>query len=101
MPKEYIPEVTEALKKVGLKWEDYKLVNNSCPPHPEDNFISGVAGAFKDINPAETKPQESPVQIGQGPKYSYMESDRSAGEKPAAVGQQADDKEQPLTQMAP
>ena len=101
MPEEYIPEVTEALKKVGLKWEDFKLVDNSCPQHPKENLISEVAGALKDINPTEKAPEESPVQIGQGPKYSYMESDRSAGEKPAAVGQQADDKEQPLTQMVP
>ena len=29
-PKEYVPEVSEALAKVGIKWSDIELTDNSC-----------------------------------------------------------------------
>merc|ERR1712238_150681 len=29
-PKEFIPEVREAVEKVGLKWEDFVLTDNTC-----------------------------------------------------------------------
>ena len=31
-PKEFVPEVSEAVAKVGLKWEDFELTDNSCKP---------------------------------------------------------------------
>ena len=34
LPEEYIPEIKERLKPLGIKWEDFKLTNNSCGPHP-------------------------------------------------------------------
>ena len=83
--------MTEAIEKVGLHWEDFKLVNNSCPPHPELTAVSEIVGGLKDINPTEVKPQESPVNVGQGPKFSYMDTDKSAGEKPAAVASDNDE----------
>ena len=36
-PKEFIPEVREAVEKVGLKWEDFVLTDNSCKP-PESKL---------------------------------------------------------------
>lgn len=35
LPKEYIPELEKAAEAAGLKWSDFKLTDNSCPPHPE------------------------------------------------------------------
>ena len=82
-----MPEMTEAIEKVGLRWEDFKRVNNSCPPHPKESLLSEVVGGIKDINPPEVKPQESPVDIGQGPKYSYMDGDDTSKIEPSpAVG---------------
>lgn len=92
LPQELVPEMTEAIEKVGLHWEDFKLVNNSCPPHPEESLISNIVGGIEDINPTEVKPKESPVDIGQGPKFSYMDSDKSSKvEKPAAVANKDDE----------
>ena len=99
LPEEYVPEITEALKKVGLEWKDFKLVNNTCPPHPEEGLISNIVGGLKDINPKVEKPQESPVQVGQGPKYSYMESTDKSKQKlptPEQGGQEGS-----LTNIAP
>ncbi|CAL5221758.1 g4011 [Coccomyxa viridis] len=100
LPEELVPEMTEAIEKVGLNWKDFKRVNNSCPPHPEESLVSNVVGGLKDINPTEVKPQESPVDIGQGPKFSYMDSDKSSKvEKPAAVGNK--DNQGGLTPIGP
>ena len=82
---------------MGLNWKDFKLVNNSCPPHPKESFAQSLAGKLKDINPETTTPAESPVNVGQGPKYSYMDTDKSGSEKPAAAGND----EGSLTQFAP
>merc|ERR1719183_470139 len=30
LPKEYIPELREAVAKVGLKWDDFTLTDNTC-----------------------------------------------------------------------
>jgi len=30
LPKEYIPELRDVVAKVGLKWDDFTLVDNSC-----------------------------------------------------------------------
>lgn len=98
LPEEYVPEITEAIGRIGLNWKDFKLVDNSCPPHPKESFAQSLAGSLKDINPTTTTPEESPVNVGQGPKYSYMDTDKSGDpEKPAAAG----DNDTPLTQFAP
>ena len=68
-----MPEITEAIKKVGLYWKDFKLVDNSCSPHPTTSIVQELAGGVEDINPREEKQQESPVNTGQGPQYTYME----------------------------
>ena len=34
MPEEYVPEIKDHLQSVGLKWEDFKVTDNSCKPHP-------------------------------------------------------------------
>lgn len=35
LPKEYVPELEKAAAAAGLKWSDFKLVDNTCPPHPD------------------------------------------------------------------
>ena len=99
LPEEYVPEITEAIKRVGLEWKDFKLVNNSCPAHPEEGLVSNIVGGIKDVNPKVEKPQESPVQVGQGPKYSYMETEDASKQKlptPEQGGQEGS-----LTNIAP
>ena len=34
LPQEYVPAVSKAVEKVGLKWKDFKVTDNSCKPHP-------------------------------------------------------------------
>lgn len=34
LPEKYIPELREAAENAGLKWEDFTLTDNSCPPKP-------------------------------------------------------------------
>jgi len=34
LPEEYIPEIQEKLKTVGIKWSDFKVTDNTCKPHP-------------------------------------------------------------------
>ena len=34
LPEKYVPEIKEHLQSVGLKWEDFKVTDNSCKPHP-------------------------------------------------------------------
>ena len=99
LPEEYVPEITEAIRKVGLEWKDFKLVDNRCPAHPKEGLVSNIVGAFKDVNPSVEKPQDSPVQVGQGPKYSYMETPDTPKEKlpaPEDGGQEGS-----LTNIAP
>ena len=35
LPEQYLPQFKESVKKAGLKWEDFKVTDNSCGPHPE------------------------------------------------------------------
>lgn len=101
LPEEYIPEISKALEGVGLQWKDFKLVDNSCPPHPEVDSVDNFVGAVKDLNPQEEKPQESPVEIGQGDKFSYMESEKSAQTGSPADGDQTSALRSSLTNIAP
>jgi len=34
LPDELVPEISAALEKVGLKWADFKVTDNTCGPHP-------------------------------------------------------------------
>lgn len=34
LPDQYIPELREAAEKVGLKWDEFIITDNTCPPHP-------------------------------------------------------------------
>ena len=40
LPEQYVPEISEALKKAGLKWEDFKVTDNSCGPHPPQESLA-------------------------------------------------------------
>ena len=44
LPEQYIPEISESLKKAGLKWEDFKVTDNSCGPHPpQESLVEEVS----------------------------------------------------------
>ena len=45
LPEQYIPEISEALKKAGLKWEDFKVTDNSCGPHPPQESLAQEVSA--------------------------------------------------------
>ena len=34
LPQEHVPQISAAVEKAGLKWSDFKVTDNSCPPHP-------------------------------------------------------------------
>lgn len=39
LPQEYIPEISAAVEKAGLKWSQFKVTDNSCPPHPPQESL--------------------------------------------------------------
>lgn len=40
LPEQYIPEISEAVKKAGLTWSDFKLTDNTCGPHPPQESLA-------------------------------------------------------------
>lgn len=34
LPDEYVPEIKQALGKIGQNWDDWKITDNTCKPHP-------------------------------------------------------------------
>ena len=40
LPQQYVPEISAALTKAGLKWEDFKVTDNSCGPHPPQESLA-------------------------------------------------------------
>ncbi len=40
LPEQYIPEISEALTKAGLKWSDFKVTDNTCGPHPPQESLA-------------------------------------------------------------
>ena len=40
LPEQYIPEISEALSKAGLKWSDFKVTDNTCGPHPPQESLA-------------------------------------------------------------
>ena len=41
-PQELVPELTAAVEKVGLKWADFIITDNSCKPHPPPKSLVEV-----------------------------------------------------------
>eukprot|EP00775_Hariotina_reticulata_P013067 gene13067-13194_t len=39
LPEELVPELTAAVEKVGLKWSDFTITDNSCKPHPPQKSL--------------------------------------------------------------
>eukprot|EP00878_Enallax_costatus_P018093 GHUV01019035.1.p1 GENE.GHUV01019035.1~~GHUV01019035.1.p1 ORF type:complete len:454 (+),score=105.01 GHUV01019035.1:192-1553(+) len=39
LPEELIPELSAAVEKVGMKWSDFKITDNTCPPHPPQKSL--------------------------------------------------------------
>ncbi|KAL3160389.1 hypothetical protein ABBQ32_010714 [Trebouxia sp. C0010 RCD-2024] len=46
LPDQYVPEIKEALAKIGQKWEDWKVTDNSCKPHPPATNLLQSAERF-------------------------------------------------------
>ena len=44
LPDQYLPQFKESVKKAGLKWEDFKVTDNSCSPHPEPKGLLAKVG---------------------------------------------------------
>ena len=42
LPQELVPELKAKAESVGLKWEDFKVTDNSCQPHPPRRGLSRV-----------------------------------------------------------
>ena len=40
LPEQYISEISEAVKKAGLKWSDFKQTDNTCGPHPPQESLA-------------------------------------------------------------
>ena len=40
LPEQYVPEISEALTKAGLKWDDFKVTDNTCGPHPPQESLA-------------------------------------------------------------
>lgn len=60
-PEEYREEINDALHKLKLDVKDLKLVDNSCPPHPEKTPAEQVEGAIEDINPEKVSTEPPPI----------------------------------------
>jgi hypothetical protein len=41
--QELIPELTAAVEKVGFKWSDFTVTDNSCKPHPPAKSLVQVS----------------------------------------------------------
>ena len=46
LPEQYKGEINEALMKLKLDISELRLVNNSCPPHPNETFTDIIGGGF-------------------------------------------------------
>lgn len=51
LPQEYIPEISAAVEKVGLKWDQFKVTDNSCPPHPPQESLVAQVRLHYNANP--------------------------------------------------
>lgn len=50
-PEKYLGEINQALAKMNLNLDEFKKVDNSCPPHPALTAVDRVEGAVADLVP--------------------------------------------------
>ena len=62
-PERYRGEINQVLSKLKLNMDELSLVDNSCPPHPNESALQKVEGAIKDVNPKEVTPEEPPIDV--------------------------------------
>ncbi len=47
LPEQYVPEIKEALSKAGQNWDDWKVTDNTCKPHPPvTGFLANVSHCY-------------------------------------------------------
>lgn len=84
LPEEYIPEIEEKLQKVGLKWSDFKVTDNTCKPHPppllaqiekfaEDEVKAVEQFAEKEVKAVEYELEKDIVSFGRG--FTVLQQD--------------------------
>jgi len=44
--QELVPELSAAVEKVGLKWSDFTITDNSCKPHPPQKSLIQVTSPY-------------------------------------------------------
>jgi len=68
LPEEYIPEISEKLKTVGLKWEDFKVTDNTCKPHPpaENPLVAVEKFAAQEVQLLENGFEDELRSFGKG-----------------------------------
>ena len=44
-----MPELQEAARSVGLKWENFKVTDNSCKPHPRPEKRPGRVSQLNNL----------------------------------------------------
>ena len=42
LPEQYVPDFKRQAESVGLKWEDFKITDNTCAPHPPKRGVAKV-----------------------------------------------------------
>ena len=62
-PEQYRPEVEAALEKVGLRLDEFRMVDNTCPPHPVTNIAQNIKGALTDIMPGPANTAVPPINV--------------------------------------
>jgi violaxanthin de-epoxidase len=74
LPEEYIPEISEKLQTVGLKWSDFKVTDNSCKPHPPPSnpLIAVERFAEDELKLLEGTLEEDLKSFGKG--FTVLES---------------------------
>lgn len=51
LPEKYIPEIHTALEKIGRRWEDFQLTDNSCPPRRgARSAVERIGRAFEAVS---------------------------------------------------
>ena len=56
LPEEYVPELREAFAKVGVKFEDFAVTDNTCGPEPKRQIVrpSDIDTLVEDVEELET-----------------------------------------------
>ncbi|CAL8465530.1 g5066 [Coccomyxa elongata] len=68
LPQEYIPEISAAVEKAGLKWSQFKVTDNSCPPHPpQESLVQELEeGLEKEVKEVEYALENDLTSFGKG-----------------------------------